>query len=151
MPVSLEVNLDGLTATITSLEVLPIAVDVEMEKALRVSTFIVEAEVKALTPRKTGRLFSGWETSMRGPTVGVVGNRVSYARYVEEGTGPHDIWAKPGSALFWPGAQHPVKRVRHPGFVGRFMARIGLSVATPAIIEEFKRSIRDAIQIALGK
>jgi hypothetical protein len=33
----------------------------------------------------------------------------------EFGSHPHVIEAKPGSALFWPGAEHPVKRVNHPG------------------------------------
>lgn len=33
----------------------------------------------------------------------------------EFGSGPHVIEAKPGSALHWPGARHPVKKVNHPG------------------------------------
>jgi hypothetical protein len=151
VPVSVRVQLDGLTAVMSTLEVLPGAVDIEAERALLVSTFIVEGEVKALTPRKTGRLFAAWESSLRSPTVGMVANNVDYARFVEEGAGPHDIWAKPGSALFWPGARHPVKHVFHPGFVGRRMAALGLRAAIPAVVEEFKRALRGAIRIALGK
>jgi phage gpG-like protein len=30
-------------------------------------------------------------------------------------TKPHTITAAPGSALHWPGAAHPVKKVNHPG------------------------------------
>jgi hypothetical protein len=152
MPVTLEVNIEGLTATISSLEVLPYAVDAEAERALITSTFLVESEVKALTPRKTGRLFAGWESSMRGVTVGVVANRVSYARYIEEGTGPHEIVAK-GNALKFNvgGVTYFRKRVQHPGFTGRHMARRGLSIATPKIVAIFKDAINQAIQIALRK
>jgi hypothetical protein len=152
VPVSIEVSLDGLTATISSLEVLPVAVDAEAERALRTSLLLVEAEVKSLTPRKTGRLFSGWETSMRGTTVGIVANRVSYARYIEEGTGPHEIVAKGNALRFTVGGQTIFrKRVQHPGFSGRHMARLGLSIATPKIVAVFREAIKQAIQIALRK
>lgn len=44
-----------------------------------------------------------------------VGSNVSYARVLEEGSGPHIIRARRKKALSWPGARHPVKQVRHPG------------------------------------
>jgi hypothetical protein len=149
--VSVRVELNGLTAVISTLEVWPSAIDIESEKALLESVFVVEGEVKALTPRKSGRLFGAWESSLRSPTVGIVANNVNYARFVEEGTDPHDIWAKPGSALFWPGAKHPVKHVFHPGFTGRRMAALGLRAAIPAVVEIFNQAINDAKRIALGK
>jgi Bacteriophage HK97-gp10, putative tail-component len=34
---------------------------------------------------------------------------------LEKGTAPHEIVARNAGALYWPGARHPVKRVRHPG------------------------------------
>lgn len=40
---------------------------------------------------------------------------IVYAAAVELGTGPRDIVPRNRKALFWPGARHPVKRVRHPG------------------------------------
>lgn len=36
-------------------------------------------------------------------------------RFIEYGTHAHDIQPRRKRALFWPGAQHPVRRVRHPG------------------------------------
>lgn len=152
MPVSIEVQLEGLTATISSLEVLPVSVDAEATRALIQSTFLVEAEVKALTPRKTGRLFAGWETSMRGATVGIVANRVRYARYIEEGTGPHEIVAKGNALKFTVGGKTIFrKRVQHPGFTGRHMASLGLKAAVPKIKDVFRDAIKQAIQIALRK
>jgi len=44
---------------------------------------------------------------------------VKYARWVEEGTQPHVILPKTKKALFWPGADHPVRMVNHPGTKAR--------------------------------
>lgn len=44
-----------------------------------------------------------------------IGSAVPYARFLEEGTRPHVIVPRSKQALFWRGAQHPVKRVNHPG------------------------------------
>jgi hypothetical protein len=44
---------------------------------------------------------------------------VKYARWVEEGTGPHVILPRHKKALFWPGADHPVRMVFHPGTKAR--------------------------------
>ncbi|MGY0692621.1 HK97 gp10 family phage protein [Virgibacillus sp. FSP13] len=40
---------------------------------------------------------------------------VQYGRYLEEGTSPHIIRPKTKQALYWYGANHPVKEVHHPG------------------------------------
>lgn len=46
-----------------------------------------------------------------------VGTNVKYAAIHQFGgkTRPHKINARPGKALFWPGASHPVASVNHPG------------------------------------
>ena len=38
-----------------------------------------------------------------------------YAAWVEFGTEPHVIFPRTKKALFWPGADHPVRMVNHPG------------------------------------
>jgi hypothetical protein len=40
---------------------------------------------------------------------------VNYALGLEQGTGPHVIFPRTKKALFWPGADHPVRFVNHPG------------------------------------
>lgn len=48
--------------------------------------------------------------------VGLWGSfNVNYALYVEEGTDPHVILPSAKKALWWPGLDHPVKSVNHPG------------------------------------
>jgi hypothetical protein len=49
---------------------------------------------------------------------GIVGTNLKYARPLHEGYGPHVIRPKTAKALYWKGARHPVKRVRHPGWRG---------------------------------
>ena len=44
---------------------------------------------------------------------------VDYALAIEIGQKAHNIVPRRRQALFWPGAAHPVKRVRHPGTKGR--------------------------------
>lgn len=45
----------------------------------------------------------------------LVGPNVPYAIYIEMGTKPHIITPRTKKALYWKGAEHPVKKVHHPG------------------------------------
>lgn len=47
-----------------------------------------------------------------------VGTNLSYAKPVHDGSPPHIIRARRGKALYWKGARHPVRSVRHPGTKG---------------------------------
>jgi phage gpG-like protein len=69
-----------------------------------------------LTLSDTGRLRNSIHAKVFSNQV-QVGTNVVYAAIQHFGgsTAPHTIFAKPGSALFWPGAKHPVKKVNHPG------------------------------------
>ena len=44
-----------------------------------------------------------------------IAHGVRYGQYLEKGTPPHIIKPKKKKALFWNGANHPVKLVHHPG------------------------------------
>lgn len=70
----------------------------------------------------------------------------SYAPFVEFGTQPHDIVPKDKKALFWLGADHPVKVVHHPGtqandYMGRIMA---------ASIEEINDTFGQALTLIVA-
>ncbi len=48
--------------------------------------------------------------------IGIWGSySVNYAIFIEEGTQPHVIYPRFKKALYWPGADHPVRMVNHPG------------------------------------
>ncbi|MHB0740847.1 hypothetical protein [Peptostreptococcus anaerobius] len=44
-----------------------------------------------------------------------VSHGVDYGGILEEGSSPHVIRPKSKQALYWDGAEHPVKMVNHPG------------------------------------
>ena len=77
---------------------------------------------------KTGHLRRGITTNVGNMEVTVHTSNIKYARLVEEGTRPHTIRAKNKKALYWKGAKHPVKSVRHPG-----------SKAKPYLIPAFEK------------
>lgn len=75
----------------------------------------IRDDAKAAVHKKSGRLADSLIAEVHGGVLRVGSTDVNYATDVELGTAPHVINAKPGSALYWPGADHPVKRVNHPG------------------------------------
>ena len=91
----------------------------DVQKVLKKSGFNIEAKAKLNSTNngsvKTGHLRRGITTDVGNMEVTVHTSNIKYARGVEEGTRPHVIRAKNKKALYWKGAKHPVKSVRHPG------------------------------------
>ena len=78
------------------------------------------------TGKLTGSIRGYVEVSTPGAAVGVIECKTKYDRFVEKGTPPHDIQPKRKKALAWPGGEHPVKIVHHPGTEPKpFMAQAG--------------------------
>jgi phage virion morphogenesis protein len=65
----------------------------------------------------SGQLGETIRYQLEGSDTVLVGSNKPYAAIHQLGghTGPHIIRPKGRGALFWPGAAHPVKLVRHPG------------------------------------
>ena len=103
-----------------------------VQKVLKKSGFNIEARAKRNITNngsvKTGHLRRGITTNIGNMEVTVHTSNIKYARGVEEGTRPHTIRAKNKKALYWKGAKHPVKSVRHPG-----------SKAKPYLIPAFEK------------
>jgi len=81
---------------------------------------------------QTGRLRASIRHQLDSDSRGLVariGSNVEYARYVEEGTGPHRIVPVNKKALHWKGARHPVLAVNHPGTRARPYLRTALVAA----------------------
>lgn len=104
----------------------------DVQKVLKKSGFNIEAKAKLNVTNngsvKTGHLRRGITTDVGNMEVTVHTSNIKYARGVEEGTRSHIIRAKNKKALYWKGAKHPVKSVRHPG-----------SRAKPFLIPAFKK------------
>ena len=103
-----------------------------VQKVLNNTGFKIEAQAKTNLNRNksvvTGHLMRGITTKIGNMEVTVHTSNIKYARLVEEGTRPHTIRAKNKKALYWKGAKHPVKSVRHPG-----------SKAKPYLIPAFEK------------
>ena len=104
----------------------------DVQRVLKKSGFNIEARAKRnITDNgsvKTGHLMRGVTTDVGNMEVTVHTSNIKYARMVEEGTRPHTIRAKGKKALYWKGARHPIKSVRHPG-----------SKAKPYLIPAFEK------------
>lgn len=100
---------------------------------------IGEEKVKRRTLVKQGTLRRSIVGRVRNPGErGVVGTNLSYAQHVHEGTKPHTIVGSPW--LFWPGASHPVRSVRHPGTKAQPFLIWGLEDARPQMEKEAERA-----------
>lgn len=54
-----------------------------------------------------------------------------YAIYQDQGTKPYVIKPRNKKALFWSGAEHPVKMVRHPGLKGKHFVEKSFKLVRP--------------------
>lgn len=87
--------------------------------AMQRAVLIVEAEGKREAPVKTGNLRRTITSRVEdGGNRGIVGTNARYARAVHDGSKAHTIRPVNGKALYWKGAKHPVKSVKHPGTKG---------------------------------
>lgn len=90
--------------------------------ALWLEAELIMTDAKKRTPVRTGTLrASGFveRPKITGKRIrvemGFGGPAAKYARYVHDGTRPHIIRPRTKKALYWEGAPHPVRFVRHPG------------------------------------
>ncbi len=151
MTLTLKIDIDSIGVT-AALDALPLLVGAEMALAMEESVHIAQGAIATLTPVRTGKLAAAWDTSVRGfgmDLKGFVTNRTFYAKWVDLGTEAHDINPRRKKALFWIGATHPVRGVRHPKTRGAHMAERGLNIAEPSIIEAFRRAVKRAVDFAL--
>lgn len=72
-------------------------------------------DAQLLAPKDTGRLRDSLRAEVHGKVLRVGSLDVNYSTYVELGTAPHVITPRNKKALYWPGADHPVAKVNHPG------------------------------------
>ena len=100
----------------------------DVRKVVKNSAFNIERNAKSSASVKTGHLRRSISTKMGDMEATIHTSNLKYAPMVEFGTRPHIIRAKNKKALYWKGATHPVKQVRHPG-----------SKAKPYLIPAFEK------------
>jgi hypothetical protein len=114
----------------------------------RISRALADAHVRAVegsarkrSPVRTGRLRDSISARLRGSAGGVLEATAPYAKYLHEGTGiygprktPIAIEPKAKRALSWPGAAHPVRRVRQSGIKPRDFLRVAVLTYYPSLL-----------------
>ena len=103
-----------------------------VQKAIKKSAFNIESQAKKnLASNKsvvTGHLRRSIATKMGDLEATIHTSNVKYAVIVEKGSKAHVVRPKNKKALYWKGATHPVKQVKHPG-----------SKAKPYLIPAFEK------------
>src|SRR5579871_5492968 len=109
------VKISGLNELIAKLQQAPEIVAPILQRALSASQAILaKYTIKGVVPWRTGFLVQSFRAELT-PFMLRWFPTASYAPFVEFGTKPHTIVAKNAQALYWPGADHPVRKVNHPG------------------------------------
>lgn len=73
-----------------------------------------------------------------------IGTDLYYAPFVHEGTAPHMITSQYWDGyLYWPGADHPVRYVMHPGYEGNPWFDIALDIIEGRLDEYLEMAIGD--------
>jgi len=75
----------------------------------------IRDDAKAIVQKKSGRLANSLNSEVQNKVLRVGSTDVTYSVDVEMGTMPHLILPNGKKALSWPGAEHPVAYVNHPG------------------------------------
>jgi hypothetical protein len=73
------------------------------------------SDAQNLVHTRSGRLRDSLRAECHDKVLRVGSLDCNYATDVEMGTSPHVILPRNKKALHWPGADHPVARVNHPG------------------------------------
>lgn len=87
----------------------------ELAQATLKAATVITAAAKREAPVATGRLRRSISYQAGGEARYIVAPAVPYAVAVHNGSKPHIIRPTNKRALWWKGALHPVKSVRHPG------------------------------------
>ena len=110
-----------------------------LRAALTNSASRVQSEQRQRAPHRTGTLQRSILVQIKFPKAEVTAQE-KYAVFIEEGTGPFTIKPKTKKALFWPGAKHPVKMVRHPGIKAKPFFKPGYDAALPYVEAQFDKA-----------
>jgi hypothetical protein len=135
------VQIQGLDQLTARLAEAPSIVAPILQRALSASQAILaKYTVKGIVPWRSGFLAQTFQAQL---STGILRwfPTANYAAYVEYGTKPHTIVARSKKALYWPGADHPVMSVNHPGTKPNpFMERI-VAAAQPDIDAMFGQAL----------
>ena len=90
-------------------------------------------------------LLKSWFLESLSSDEAVIKSPAEYAQWVNDGTQPYTITPTSKKALYWEGADHPVKVVHHPGIKGRHFVEDSLDDVNGRLDGYFLRAISEVM------
>ena len=143
-----DIKIEGLDKLEKAFARSPRETATEIAKGIKTSINIIRPMMKRNAPFASGKLRQNiYARYTQGE--GVVGpdlNVTPYAIFVHEGTRAHIIRPKTKKALYWKGAKHPVKMVRHPGTKANPFVDKTYDESGPIVVKIFKNTIDNIVK-----
>ena len=138
---SFTISLDtsGLTSKLS-----PDKVAQAKQKGLEYSSQELVRVLMRNSPVDHGLLKSWFVESMTSDEA-VIKSPAEYAQWVNDGTRPYTITPTSKKALYWEGADNPVKVVHHPGIKGRHFVEDSLADVNGRLDGYFLRAISEVM------
>jgi len=129
----------------SEIKTLGVKFDKETSNLIKKSALnIKRSAMENLTKNKsvnTGHLRRSINETIR-PYEAEIKANTKYALGVEDGNKPHIIRPKRGKFLFWKGARHPVKMVKHPGSKGKPYLVPAFEKESPILLKRLEEMIK---------
>ena len=90
-------------------------------------------------------LLKSWFLDSLSSDEAVIKSPAEYAEWVNDGTQPYTITPTSKKALYWEGADHPVRVVHHPGIKGRHFVEDSLADVNGRLDGYFLRAISEVM------
>ena len=90
-------------------------------------------------------LLKSWFVESMTSDEAVIKSPAEYAEWVNDGTQPYTITPTSKKALYWEGADHPVRVVHHPGIKGRHFVEDSLNDVNGRLDGYFLRAISEVM------
>lgn len=90
-------------------------------------------------------LLKSWFLDSLSSDEAVIKSPAEYAQWVNDGTQPYTITPTSKKALYWEGADHPVKVVHHPGIKARHFVEDSLDDVNGRLDGYFLRAISEVM------
>lgn len=90
-------------------------------------------------------LLKSWFVESMTSDEAVIKSPARYAEWVNDGTQPYTITPNSKRALYWEGADHPVRVVHHPGIRGRHFVEDSLNDVNGRLDGYFLRAISEVM------
>ena len=136
---TIDIDTSGLTSKLS-----PDKLTQAKQKGLEYSSQELIRVLVRNSPVDHGLLKSWFVESMTSDEA-VIKSPAEYAQWVNDGTDPYTITPTSKKALYWEGADHPVKVVHHPGIKGKHFVEDSLNDVNGRLDGYFLRAISEVM------